>query len=133
MTVDLIIVLILSLVFGVFFFIADYFEEKLPQLHVSYIAGISVTYFFLIVLPEIAERLPHFPFNLRSFEYLFVFIGFVFIHITEKLILQNVETRTQKKMRKLMKKEKFVEVVEHKMEKILRKELKNENLDKIAI
>jgi len=133
MAVNFVIVLILALVFGSFFFIADYFEHKIIQLHASFIAGISVVYFFLIVLPEISERLPEFPFDLKLFEYLFVLVGFVFIHITEKLILQKVELGTQKKMRKLLVKEKTLEAVEHNMERILTKELKHDQLDKAAL
>ncbi|MFX1419545.1 MAG: hypothetical protein ACFE9N_11555 [Promethearchaeota archaeon] len=133
MSVNLIIVLILAFPFGVLFFVADYFENKLIQVHASLIAGISVSYFFLIVLPEIAERLPEFPFDLKLFEYLFVLIGFSFVHVSEKLILQKVEIKTQKKMRKLIKKEKILENVEHNMERILTKELSNENLDEIAL
>ncbi len=133
MSVNLIIVVILSLAFGILFFIADYFENKLIQVHASLIAGISVSYFFLIVLPEIAERLPEFPFHLKLFEYLFVLIGFSFIHVSEKLMVQKVEVNTQRKMRKLLKKEKILESVEHNMEKILTKELKHENLDEIAL
>lgn len=133
MAVNFVIVLILALVFGSFFFIADYFEHKIIQLHASFIAGISVVYFFLIVLPEISERLPEFPFDLKLFEYLFVLVGFVFIHITEKLILQKVELGTQKKMRKLLVKEKTLEAVEHNMERILTKELKHDQLDKVAL
>ncbi|NVM34901.1 MAG: hypothetical protein HWN81_04850 [Candidatus Lokiarchaeota archaeon] len=133
MNVNFIIVIILGLAFGVLFFIADYFENKLIQVHASLIAGISVTYFFLIVLPEIAERLPKFPFDLKLFEYLFVLIGFTFVHVSEKLILQNVELKTQRKMRKLLKKEKILENVERNIEKILTNELRRENLDKPAL
>ncbi|MHA2180822.1 MAG: hypothetical protein ACXAAH_05300 [Promethearchaeota archaeon] len=133
MAVNFILVLILALVFGSFFFIADYFEHKFIKLHVSFIAGISVVYFFLIVLPEISERLPEFPFNLKVFEYLFVLIGFVFVHIVEKLILQKVESGTQKKMRKLLVKEKTLEDVEHNMERILTRELKHDKLDEEAL
>ena len=133
MAVNFVIVLILALVFGSFFFIADYFEHKIIQLHASFIAGISVVYFFLIVLPEISERLPEFPFDLKLFEYLFVLIGFVFVHLSEKLILQKVEYGTQKKMRKLLVKEKTLEAVEHNMERILTKELKHDQLDKAAL
>jgi len=133
MSVELIIVVILALLFGVFFFVAEYFEHKLFELHASYIAGISVVYFFLIVLPEIAERLPEFPFHLEIFEYLFVLFGFIFVHISEKLILQKVEANTQKKMRKLIQKEKILESVEHNMEKILTSELKQESMDELAL
>lgn len=133
MSLDLIIVLILALPFGVLFFIADYYEKKLIQAHASLIAGISVSYFFLIVLPEIAVRLPEFPFHLKLFEYLFVLIGFSFVHVSEKFILQKVEMKTQRKMRKLLKKEKILESVEHNMEKILTKEITHENLDEVAL
>ncbi|MBA7543393.1 hypothetical protein ES705_35724 [subsurface metagenome] len=133
MTLYVVIVIVLALVFGCFFFMADYFEHKFIQLHASLIAGISVAYFFLIVLPEIAERLPEFPFQLTLFEYLFVLIGFTFIHITEKFIIQKVESGTQKKMRKLMQKEKTLEIVEHNMENILTRELKQDKLDEAAL
>lgn len=133
MTLHVVIVVILVLIFGCFFFMAEYFEHRLVQLHASFIAGISVAYFFLIVLPEIAERLPESPFELALFEYIFVLIGFVFIHVTEKLILQKVESGTQKKMRKLMKKEKTLEIVERNIENILNRELKQEKLDEAAL
>ena len=133
MTLHVVIVVILVLIFGCFFFMAEYFEHRLVQLHASFIAGISVAYFFLIVLPEITERLPESPFELALFEYIFVLIGFVFIHVTEKLILQKVESGTQKKMRKLMKKEKTLEIVERNIENILNRELKQEKLDEAAL
>ena len=133
MTVNLIAIIILSIAFAVLFFIADYFDHKVFQLHPSFIAGISVVYFFLIVLPEIGKRLPESPFKIEIFEYLFVLIGFIFVHITEKFILQKVEKNSQKKMRKLLKKEKILESVEHNMERILTNELKNENLDEFAL
>ncbi len=133
MTDSLIMVIILSLVFGVFFFISDYYEHKIIKLHASLIAGISISYFFLVVLPEIAKSLPEFPFHEELFEYLFVLIGFTFIHISEKLILQKVESKTQKKMRKLLKKEKTLEAVERNMEHILTRELTQEELDVAAL
>ncbi len=132
MSVDL-ITLILSLVFGGLFFIADFYEQKHLKLHVSLIAGISVAYFFIIVLPEIAEKLPEYPLHLKFLEYLFVLLGFCFIHISEKLILQKVETRSQKRMRKLLKKEKILEAVEKNMEKILTNELKKSDLDEYTL
>ncbi|MFX0037796.1 MAG: hypothetical protein ACFFCY_00205 [Promethearchaeota archaeon] len=130
---DVLIILLVAIAFGIFFFIADFYEHKIIRLHASLIAGISVAYFFLIVLPEIAERLPAAPFGLNLFEYLFVLIGFSFIHITEKIILQKVESITQKKMRKLLQKEKVLENVERNMEKILTEELKHESLDEPAL
>lgn len=133
MSINLIIVLIIALPFGILFFIADYFEHKLIQAHASLIAGISVSYFFLIVLPEISERLPELPFDLPLFEYLFVLIGFTTVHISEKLILQKVEANTQRKIRKLLKKETILESVQRNMENILTEELEHESLDEAAL
>ena len=133
MAYHVVIAVILALVFGSLFFVADYFENRFIKLHASFIAGISVVYFFLIVLPEISERLPEFPFELTLFEYLFVLIGFTFIHLTEKLILQKVEAGTQKKMRKLIKKEKTLEAVEHNIEMVLTRELNHEEIDEDAL
>jgi len=133
MSVDLITVLILSLTFGILFFIADFYEQKHLKLHVSLIAGISVAYFFIVVLPEIAEKLPEYPLHLKFLEYLFVLVGFCFVHISEKLILQKVESRSQKRMRKLLEKEKTLELVEKNMEKILTNELKKNDLDEYAL
>ncbi len=70
---------------------------------------------------------------MNLFEYLFVLIGFSFVHITEKFILQKVESKTQKKMRKLLQKEQILESVEHNMEKILTEELIHESLDESAL
>ncbi|MFW9820705.1 MAG: hypothetical protein ACFFE5_13940 [Candidatus Thorarchaeota archaeon] len=130
---DIVINILIAITFGIFFFIADYYEHKIIQLHASFIAGISVSYFFLIVLPEIAARLPAAPFGLNLFEYLFVLIGFSFVHTTEKFILQKVESKTQKKMRKLLEKEKILENVERNTEKILTEELNHENVDEAAL
>ncbi len=130
---DILIIILVAIAFGIFFFIADYYEHKIIQLHASFIAGISVAYFFLIVLPEIAERLPAAPFDLKFFEYLPVLIGFTFVHITEKYILQKVESKTQKKIRKLIEKEKTLESVEHNMEKILTEEITHESFDEMAL
>ncbi|MFX0028569.1 MAG: hypothetical protein ACFE8B_05135 [Candidatus Hermodarchaeota archaeon] len=130
---DVLFIILVAIAFGFFFFIADYYEHKIIPLHASLIAGISVAYFFLIVLPEIAKRLPEAPFELNFFEYLFVLVGFSFVHLTEKLILQKVESNTQKKMRKLLQKEKVLESVERNIEKILTEELKHESLDELAL
>jgi exosortase/archaeosortase len=59
---DVLLIILVAIAFGIFFFFADYYEHKIIPLHASFIAGISVAYFFLIVLPEIAERLPAAPF-----------------------------------------------------------------------
>ena len=131
--VNLIIVIILSVIFGILLFISDFFEHEHHQLHASLIAGISVAYFFLLVLPEVAEGIPEFPFYLQILEYLFIMIGFIFVHITEKLILQKVESKSQKRMRKLMTMEKDLVMVKKRIEAFVDNELKQEMVDVLAL
>ena len=127
--VDLIIVITLAIIFGILLFIADFFEHKHHQLHASLIAGISVAYFFLVVLPEVAENMPEYPLHLQIFEYLFILIGFIFVHVSEKFILQKVEVKSQKRMRKLITMEKDLELVEENIENVMENELKKDKLD----
>ncbi|MBY8988946.1 MAG: hypothetical protein KGD61_10870, partial [Candidatus Lokiarchaeota archaeon] len=133
MSISFIIIAIVSLIFGALFFIVDFFQRTHPKLNFSLIAGISISYFFLVLLPEIAENIPIIPFELNFFEYLFVLIGFVFVHISEKLILQKVDSKSQKRMRKLIKKEKILQKVEENIENILTQELEKDDLDDSAL
>jgi len=133
MPISFAIISTISFVFGALFFIVDFYERKHPKLNISLIAGISISYFFLVLLPEIAENIPVFPFELTIFEYLFVLIGFVFVHLSEKLILQKVESKSQRRMRKLIEKEKILQDVEANIENILTKELEKEVFDPEAL
>ncbi|MBY9019976.1 MAG: hypothetical protein KGD67_02880 [Candidatus Lokiarchaeota archaeon] len=133
MSISFIIIAIVSLVFGALFFIVDFYQRTHPKLNISLIAGISISYFFLVLLPEIAENIPVIPFEFTFFEYLFVLIGFVFVHISEKLILQRVESKAQRRMRKLIGKEKILQRVEENIENILTKELEKDDLDYAAL
>lgn len=134
MDLNVIIVITLSIIFGALFFITEFFNEKINiQLHVSFIAGISVAYFFLILLPEIAHNLPEFPLGLEIFEYLFIFFGFSFIHISEKLILQRVESKSQEKVRELYEKEKLLEAVEKNIENTIDKEILKDDVDNLSL
>ncbi len=125
--------IIIAFIFGITFFISHYYEHKHHIFPTSLIAGISVTYFFLVVLPEISERLPEYPLGLTLFEYLFVLIGFVFIHVSEKFIFQKVESKSQEKLRKLIRMENNLESVEDNIENIINRELMHEELDKYAL
>jgi hypothetical protein len=125
--------MILAFFLGLTFFIVDYYVQKLPRIPVSIIAGISVTYFFLVVLPEISVRLPEYPLHLILFEYFFVLIGFVFIHVSEKLIVQRVENVAQQKVRKLMRREMDLEEVEDHIEDIFSEELSHKTMDEEAL
>ncbi len=133
MPINFTIIAVISLVFAALFFVVDFYERKHPKLNISLIAGISISYFFLVLLPEIAENIPVFPFELTIFEYLFVLIGFVFVHTSEKLILQKVESKSQRRMRKLIEKEKIVANVEENIENILTRELEKEDFDPEAL
>ncbi len=133
MSISFTIIAVISLIFSVLFFIVDFYQRTHPKLNVSLIAGISISYFFLVLLPEIADNIPVLPFELTFFEYLFVLIGFVFVHLSEKLILQKVESKSQKRMRKLIKKEQTLQRVEENIENILTKELEKEDLDDMAL
>jgi len=133
MTISFAFLVAISIIFGVLFFIVAFYERKHPKLDISLIAGISIAYFFLVLLPEIAENIPQFPLGLKLFEYLFVVIGFVFVHVSEKVILQKVESKSQRRMRKLIVKEKTLEEVERNIEKILTRELEHEDLDTLAL
>ncbi len=133
MDLNLIVVIVLALVFGLMFFIEDFIPKLQFKLDKSFIAGISIAYFFLVLLPEIAEGLPEFPFHLKIFEFFFVLIGFIFIHVSEKLILQKVESKSQKRVRKLMKMENNLELVERNIEDIINIELTQEKLDEDAL
>ncbi|MBY9004220.1 MAG: hypothetical protein KGD73_09640 [Candidatus Lokiarchaeota archaeon] len=130
---DFVITVVISLVMATLFFITEFFNKKHLRIHISFIGGISVAYFFLVVLPEISENFPENPFNLVIFEYLFVVFGFVFVHVSEKLILQKVEVKSQKRMRKLIEKEKILEEVENNMEHVLTNQINNEKLDEFAL
>jgi len=133
MSINFTFIATISLVFAALFFVVDFYERKHPKLNISLIAGISISYFFLVLLPEIAENIPVFPFELTIFEYLFVLIGFVFVHTSEKLILQKVESKSQSRMRKLIEKEKIVADVEENIENILTRELEKEEFDPEAL
>jgi zinc transporter ZupT len=134
MDLNVIIIIILSIIFGALFFITEFFDERINiRLHVSFIAGISVAYFFLILLPEIAHNLPEFPLGLEIFEYLFIFFGFSFIHVSEKLILQRVESKSQEKVRELYEKEKLLEAVEKNIENTIDKEILKDDVDNLSL
>ena len=133
MNLDYLILVFLVIFLGILFFLIEFFEKGFPKIHISYIAGISLAYFFFVILPEISEKIPQYPFGLEVFEFFFVVVGFVFVHIIEKLILQNVEQKSQEEMRKLIKKEKTLELVEKNIENLLTKELNQEEFDQYSL
>lgn len=110
--------LILGLVFGGIFFLCDiYHETKHRKIEKSLIAGVTVTYFFVILLTEIETGLEHFPFHL--FKYVGILIGFSFIHLTEKFILIHVEKKSQLKLKEICQEAAEISLKEKKIEKSL--------------
>ncbi len=128
--------IVFAFLLGGTFFIVEYYGHKissLPTIPISIVGGISVSYFFLVLLPEVSESLPEYPLHLTLFEYLFVLIGFTFIHVSEKLTLQRVESKTQHRVRELMRMESDLDVVEDKIESYLNEELSQEDIDENAL
>ena len=123
----------MAFLFGGAFFLVEIYHEKIHFLDDSVIAGISISYFFLIVLPEISENLPEFPLHLTAFEYFFVLLGFTFNHLSEKFILQRVESTTQHKARDLVHMEGNLELVEKSLEIMIAEELQLERQDADAL
>ncbi|UYP45657.1 hypothetical protein NEF87_001942 [Candidatus Lokiarchaeum ossiferum] len=132
MATEWIVPTILAVVFGVLFYLVDFYHHHV-RIHKSLIAGISIAYFFQVVLPEISAGLPVYPLHLTAFEYFFVLLGFTFIHISEKLILQRVEYKSQHRVRELVQKEKSLELVEDNIHDIINNELNEEELHTDAL
>ncbi len=121
--------LLLALGFGVLMFIVEYYGHRHIRLDPSLIAGISVTYFFLIVVPELSTSLH----DIILFEYGLVLIGFTFVHVSEKWTLQRVDRKAQEHVRELMGKEKDMEMVERNIETIVDKEIMADQVDVAAL
>ncbi len=118
---------------AVLFFLLEYFHVyaklKIPR---SFIAGVSLAYFFLVVLPEVGENIPELPLHLKNFEYFYVLLGFSFHHTMEKLILQNVQKESIIMAKELVSKEEKLQLVENSLEQTVETELmidKTDNCD----
>ncbi|MHA1799616.1 MAG: hypothetical protein ACTSVY_14305 [Candidatus Helarchaeota archaeon] len=133
-------VLIPGIVLGIFFIIIDNIsglkpiqeiEKKHRDIYISSVAGISIAFIFLKVIPEIRSDFPD-PF-LDTYLFLFILIGFIFIHLTEKLILQKVERKSQDKINEFDEIMSVLEKEEKTLEEYIEKEVENGNLDKNSL
>ncbi|MEE9379610.1 MAG: hypothetical protein V3V33_16415 [Candidatus Lokiarchaeia archaeon] len=132
MAVDLTLALILGIIFGAVFFIVEiYNENKTKEINTSFIAGITVTYFFIILLYEINEGLEALPNGL--YKFIGILIGFSTIHLIEKVILLRVEQKSQLKLKEIFKEEAEVLEREKKVEKSLIKKLVENNKDNLTV
>jgi hypothetical protein len=129
--------LILGFIMTTLFFIIDWYNEnkikQLKETYISLISGISIAYFFLVLLPEISENMPEYPLHLRLLEFFFVLLGFVFIHVTEKLILQKVDRKAQDRIRKLLTMERNLDIVETQIGHIIKEQLNQQEIDEYAL
>ncbi len=137
---NVIIALILGLVIGVFFLAAELYHEKYcfeckgpksKEKQVSIVAGFSIAYFFLKLLPEIFQELSHY--NQEIFTYSAIFVGFCFIHLSEKMILKRVGNKCRTIIKDLVIKKKQLEIDEKVTEHKLSNELEREEWDKLTL
>ncbi len=126
---DPIISLLLALSFGILMFLVEFYGHNHIRLDTSLIAGISVTYFFLVVVPEITANLLDFG----IYEYALILTGFTFVHVTEKWTLQRVDRKAQENVRELIHKEKDLEIVEKNIGNLVDKEIMVKNVDVAAL
>jgi len=129
MSNDLVLPLVIGLALGAVFFLIDiYNENKTKEINTSLIAGVTITYFFIILLPEIEVGLEES--HLGIYKFLGVLIGFSTVHLTEKLILQRVEEKSQIKLKEICEEEEILIKQEKKVEKsLINKLVENDQKD----
>jgi len=135
-----IIALILGLVIGILFLLTELYHEKYcfeckgpksKEKQVSIIAGFSIAYFFLKLLPEIFQELSHY--NQEIYTYSAIFVGFCFIHLSEKMILKRVGNQCRTIIKDLVIKKKQLEIEEKVTGHKLNIELERENWDNLTL
>jgi zinc transporter ZupT len=138
--VNIVIALVLGLVIGVLFLLTEFYHEKYcfeckgpksKEKQVSIIAGFSIAYFFLKLLPEIFQELSQY--NQEIFTYSAIFVGFCFIHLSEKMILKRVGNQCRTIIKDLVIKKKQLEIEGKITERKLNVELDREKWDKITV
>lgn len=85
-------IVILALIFGIILAITHFFSEKISIRHkiwhirsISFVAGISVTYAFLSLLPEAYESFE----TQGKFIFIFIVLGFTLVHVAEKYVYKH--------------------------------------------
>ena len=89
--------MVLGVILSFFIALANYIGEtlslgrfsKYKTSIASLVAGISVTYIFLHLLPELYEVVP----SLNKSLFVFILLGFTIFHLTERLIYQLVKRK----------------------------------------
>ena len=133
---DLLLGLIIGFSFGFLFYFTEYYQERycmkcrlddFGDIFISFVAGISVAYFFLELLPVLTLDFLD-PFH-AILTFLFILVGFTSIHIAEKLILQRVESKTREKITELDKIRLSLEKEEERIVEFLEREIIEEDWD----
>ena len=85
-------IVILGLTLGVILSLVHYYSDKITLFFgshkiklVSFSAGVSIAYFFLMLMPEIYGGFAY----INKLIFVFILIGFVLFHLTEKFIYQH--------------------------------------------
>lgn len=84
----------ISLIFGLFLGTIHFYSERfeIPEgpgryRIISFAAGISIAYLFLVLLPHIYEAAA----RLHNFIFTFLLLGFVLFHLVEKMIYKHAD------------------------------------------
>lgn len=137
---NVVIALIFGLIVGVLFLLAELYHEnycfeckgpKSKEKQVSIVAGFSIAYFFLKLLPEIFQELSHY--NQAIFTYSAIFVGFCFIHLSEKMILKRVGNKCRTIIKDLVIKKEQLEIDEKVIGHKLNAELEREKWDNVTL
>jgi len=138
---SIVFALILGLIIGVLFLLTEFYHDrycfeckgpKSKEKQVSIVAGFSIAYFFLKLQPEIFHELSRH--NQEVFTaFSAIFIGFCFIHLSEKMILKRVGNQCRTIIKDLVIKKKQLEIEEKVTEHKLSAELEREKWDKLTL
>jgi hypothetical protein len=132
MGVDIPNSILLAFGLAIVFFYLDY-SQKGPKLQKSFLAGVSMSYFFLVVLPEISLNLPEIPHHLENFRFAFILWGFVFVHLSEKFIFQSVAKESERRAKELDEREFNLSLVENSISDFLTSGISQDQLDLDAV
>ncbi len=134
--IAILIVLVPGLLLGLAFLLVDYISDIKPiqelekrhkDIYLSLIGGISISFIFLDVIPSLNRDFP--IFILETALYFFIFLGFVFIHLSEKSISQRAEKNAKAKIQELDLIEEILEKQEKTLEQFIDEELDKEKCD----
>jgi len=129
--------LVIGFILGFLFYFTEYYQKKYcmkcrlddrGDIYISLVAGISVAYFFLELLPILT--LDFLDPSLEILTFFFILLGFNSIHIAEKQILQRVESKNRERIDELDMIRLALEKEEEGIVEFIEKEIIEEDWDK---